>query len=310
MHATDGVIQVSWQNPGRPLVVLPPEAATMGGRIPPLLGFCERAVSWLQAWGHPQGQFNLQVHDNAPPVPSFRFDAPAVGDPGGPLIPDPYVLGSGGFAAVRHSFQRQPLPPWEQRLPMAIWRGSSTGIAALHRRNLAENLRYQLCQLSQRWPQLLDARLTAVVQGADQLEQNLLSAQLRAGGFVAPRLTPWHLALHRWLIEIDGNVNSWGLLWKLMSGCCVLRVTSTRRQWYHHRLEPWVHVVPVAADLSNLTDTLAWCRTQPALCRRIATAGQQLAFEVVAHLEEDQQRAVQQWALPWIQPPPGNQPTG
>ena len=95
-----------------------------------------------------------------------------------------------------------------------------------------------------------------------------------------------------------------------MSGCCVLRVTSTRRQWYHHRLEPWVHVVPVAADLSNLIDTLAWCRTQPALCQSIAAAGQQLAHEVVAQLEEDQQRAVQQWALRWIQPPPGNQPTG
>ena len=117
---------------------------------------------------------------------------------------------------------------------------------------------------------------------------------------LAPRLSPWHLALHRWLIEIDGNVNSWGLLWKLLSGSCVLRVASNRAQWYHHRLQPWQHIVPIAADLSDLEDVVAWCQRHPTHCEAIAYAGQCVALEVVDQLAADQRQAVHHYAANWL----------
>ena len=310
MDGTQGVITVQWREGRGATLHLPAEASGLGARLPPLQGFAQRAVQWLQQLGLQQGQFALQLHDEAPWMPCFRFDAPLQPDGGGPLIPDPYALGTQGFAAVRDSFQRLPLPPWRERLGLAIWRGSSTGSPALHRGNLWKNRRYQLCQLSQRLPQLLDARFTAVVQSANPTARSGLISLLRQQGHLAPRLQPWQLALHRFLIEIDGNVNSWGLLWKLLSGCCILRVSSGRRQWYHHRLQAWVHVVPVAADLSDLPDKLAWCQAQPEACQAIASAGQRLGLQVVAELEQDQQRAVLEWAKPWMEAAPGRPPIG
>jgi len=310
MRPPQGVITTQWRSNGKPSIELPGEAQTMGGRVQPLVAFCHQAASWLQQWGHDHGTFQVQLHDEAPTMPCFRFDAPLTDDRGGPLIPDPYALGTAGFSKVRESFLRQPLPPWEQRIAMAIWRGSSTGSAQLSQGALQHNLRYRLCQLSRRWPELLDARFTAVVQAVNPAAHARIRNQLLAEDCLAPRVQPWHLALHRWLIEIDGNVNSWGLLWKLLSGSCVVRVHSPRQQWYHQKLQPWVHVVPVAADLSDLVDTLIWCQTHPTLCRQIALAGRQLGLEVVAQLEEDQRRAVLQWALQWNQPAPGNRLTG
>jgi len=304
------LIRLRWRRGCESVLAIPPAARRMHPQRPQtLLAFCQRARHWLEQAGHVEGQLLVQLMDEDPGLPCLRFDAPAEEDGLGPMIPDPYALATGGFQAIHNSFFVALLPPWRQRLPVAIWRGSSTGTAHLNERNQAFNRRLQLCRLSQKHPGLLDARLTALVQVAPASE-NALRQQLLGEELVAPRLSPWQLALHRWLIEIDGNVNSWGLLWKLLSGSCVLKVESPRRQWYHRRLQPWVHVVPVDNDLGNLPERLAWCQTHPEACAAIALQARNLALEVVAALEQDQQRAVLQWADQWMQPVSGIQPIG
>ena len=119
-------------------------------------------------------------------------------------------------------------------------------------------------------------------------------------GLLSASVHPWHAALHAWQIDIDGNVNSWGLLWKLLSGSCILRVESPRRQWYHQRLQPWIHLVPVNADLSNLGERLAWCREHPQDCAAIASAGQSLARQVVEEIEDDLLDAGVRYAQAWM----------
>ncbi len=271
-------------------------------RLPGLQPFLELAAAELVQRGHPQACFLVQLHDEDSAPPCFRFDAPL--DPAiavaGPLIPDPYALASQGYAALRRQFADQPLPPWRERLPVAIWRGSSTGTPALTPANLAHNLRYQLCAASRQLGPPLDARFTAVVQSPDAASRRALEQLLLEQQLLTAKVSPWHLALHRWILEIDGNVNSWGLLWKLLSGSCVLRVSSPRRQWYHHRLVPWQHVVPVAANLSNLAEVLDWCQRNPQRCAAIAQAGQALAMEVVHQLEQDQRQAVARYATTWL----------
>ena len=107
-------------------IQLPPEAAGHGRRLEALYLFVQRAAQWLHP-RHPEARFYLQLLDEEPDAPCFRFDGPLAADGGGPLIPDPYALGSHGYAAIRARFASEPLPPWEERLPIAIWRGSSTG---------------------------------------------------------------------------------------------------------------------------------------------------------------------------------------
>ena len=113
-------------------------------------------------------------------------------------------------------------------------------------------------------------------------------------------VNPWDAALHAWQIDIDGNVNSWGLLWKLLTGSCILRVKSPRRQWYHQRLQPWVHLIPVRADLSDLGEQLDWCSNHLRECAVIAAAGQALAKQVVHEIEDDLISAGVRYAQEWM----------
>jgi len=302
------VIRVQLQGQQPPLVHLPLGAQTMGRRLDVLLRFCLGASTLLgKRW--PAGRFAVQLHDEEPEEPCFRFDAPAAEGPGpasgpsanqGPLIPDPYCLMSQGYQSLRQAFAASPLPPWHERLPIAFWRGSSTGSKGITPANLEANPRYRLCRQSLHLPALVDARFSALVQCADQASAAAVRQRLEQEGLWSPRVDPPVAALHRWLIEIDGNVNSWGLLWKLLSGCCVLRVASPRRQWYHHRLQPWVHVVPVAADLGDLAEQLDWCHSHPDACARIAAAGLELAQQVVNELEQDLLAATTGYAQGWM----------
>ena len=207
---------------------------------------------------------------------------------------------TGGYQALRERMQLDPLPPWQERLPLAFWRGSTTGSKDIDLNTLGLNTRYQLARLSRALPNRLDARINRVVQCRDEKAREQVEQRLQLEGLLSATVNPWHAGLHAWQIDIDGNVNSWGLLWKLLSGSCILRVQSTRQQWYHERLRPWVHLVPVHADLSNLEERLAWCNNHRRECAAIATAGQALAIQVIQEIDDDLLNSVVRYAQAWM----------
>jgi hypothetical protein len=292
-------LEVALQGAMTPRVRIPERGRGMGRRLDALLGFCDGAAQLL---AQRRGVLRVQLLDEAPEQPCIRFDAPLQADGGGPLIPDPYCLMSDGYGTLRQEFGRRGLPNWHQRLPLALWRGSTTGLEPLDLTNLNQNKRYQLCLQGKALPHLLDARFTAIVQSRDPQTHQALGWFLQPQNLLRPRVEPWDAALHRWLVEIDGNVNSWGLLWKLLSGSCVLRVASPRRQWYHHLLRPWEHLVPVSADLGDLEIRLRWCQSHPEQCEAIARAGQQLAQQVVAELGPSLADACHVYGERWLAP--------
>ena len=178
-----------------------------------------------------------------------------------------------GYRALREHMQRDPLPPWHERLAMAFWRGSTTGSKDIDLNTLELNRRYQLARMSRAWPDQLMPVSTELCNAVMHRPINKWSIACTSEGLLSATVNPWHAALHTWQIDIDGNVNSWGLLWKLLSGSCILRVESPRRQWYHQRLQPWVHIVPIRSDLSDLGEKLEWCTKQHRACASIAAAG-------------------------------------
>ena len=264
-------------------------------RLQKLQNFINLAAQQFNRLGYGNCRFAVQLHDESPEEVAFRFDAPIEDDNKGLLIPDPYALGSDGFHSIRENVVPN-LPPWKERLPMTIWRGASTGRGDLIQTTITTLPRYRLCQISLERPDLLDARFSTLVQAASSAAHDDLKDHLLRQGLLRRRLSPHDLALHRWIVEIDGNVNSWGLLWKLLSGSCILRVASTRRQWYHHQLKEWTHVVPIRADLGDLKEKLDWCRGHIEQCERIALQGQQLALQVIEAMETVQLAAVRTYA--------------
>ena len=243
----------------------------------------------------------LQLHDEDPGVGCLRMDAPVGADlDSSPLIPDPYCLGTNGYEEFRKQLRTSPLPAWRDRLPIVFWRGSTTGSKNITTKNLEGNLRYQLCRHSLSGQSRVDARFNNVVQCLDADNAKAVRELLRLKGLMSATVGPWQASLHAWLIDIDGNVNSWGLLWKLLSGCCVLRVESHRQQWFHKRMVPWRHMVPIAPDLSDLSERIHWCFHNRRRCEAIAEAGQQLGQEILEDLNQDLCAATVRYAQHWM----------
>ena len=296
----DEVITVQLQADDSTQVLLPPELETgLLNRVQACRGFINRAAQQFRQLGHVSLRFAIQLHDDEPSCPSFLIDAKADENPDQiPLIPDFYCLGSQGYAALRHCFAT--LPDWHDRLPMAVWRGASTGAGELCLDTFPNLRRYQLCRHSLSQPALLDARFNSVVQTASAQAERVIRQHLDELDLLRPRMEPEHMGLHRWIVDIDGNVNSWGLLWKLLSGSCILRVQSERQQWFYRHLKTWHTHVPIAADLHDLPEKLAWCRNHQTQCAEIARTGQQVAENIVSRLGDDMDRAVKIYAERWL----------
>ena len=56
----------------------------------------------------------------------------------------------------------------------------------------------------------MDARFNRVVQCLNEKKTAVRSSTSKR--LDRSKVDPWHASLHAWLIDIDGNVNSWGLL--------------------------------------------------------------------------------------------------
>ena len=296
----DEVITVLVQQDGKYQVSLPKVMNPgLWMRVEASKKFIGQACKLFHEMGHEEISFCIQLHDEEPNPPSFLMDASATGNRDDqPMIPDFYCLNSGGYSMYRKRFTK--LPPWQERIPVAVWRGSSTGAGELNERNFQELNRYKLCSLTNRMPGLLDARFNAIVQTESEREEVRIKTDLMKKDLLRPRMEPNLLALHRWIIDIDGNVNSWGLLWKLLSGSCILRVESKRCQWFYHKLKAWDTHVPIAQDLHDLPEKLEWCINHSAECIKIAKTGEEKARNVVESLKADQESAIRIYARKYL----------
>jgi hypothetical protein len=91
---------------------------------------------------------------------------------------------------------------------------------------------------------------------------------------------------YKMILDIDGWSATWSaMVWKMYSGSVLLKVKSKWKQWYHHRLEPWVHYVPVANDFSDLNDKIEWCLHNERACIDITENAKRF---VVEHLNWEQ----------------------
>eukprot|EP00036_Acanthoecidae_sp_10tr_P013582 CAMPEP_0206292978 /NCGR_PEP_ID=MMETSP0106_2-20121207/3905_1 /ASSEMBLY_ACC=CAM_ASM_000206 /TAXON_ID=81532 /ORGANISM="Acanthoeca-like sp., Strain 10tr" /LENGTH=659 /DNA_ID=CAMNT_0053723569 /DNA_START=185 /DNA_END=2161 /DNA_ORIENTATION=- len=190
-------------------------------------------------------------------------------------IPDPDFTESDAYNSTKRAIaELDKKVPWAERRAIVFWRSSGTGTGP-HR----EKERYRVCKLSaderaagRHW---LDARL---VRNGDPSIR--LSEDERKRGLGIPDK---HVGLseqlrYRYLLDVDGNGNAWsGCFWKLATReSVVFKVEGGRMQWYYHRLQPFVHYLPVRSDLSDLRARFDWAEKHPREAQAIARAGAEL----------------------------------
>lgn len=189
-------------------------------------------------------------------------------------IPDPYFMESRGYEALRDRFARQDVQ-WRDRAPVLFWRGTTTGP---YQASFEELPRVLLSRFAQSMGGRADVGLSSVAEKYTDMVPSL-----RKEGLFKDFVSVENFDRYQVHVDIDGHSNSWpGLMSKLHSGGAVLKVESQKnfRQWYYNRLQPWVHYVPVRADLSDLGARAELLLNAPALAEKIGRAGQALARDM------------------------------
>jgi hypothetical protein len=163
---------------------------------------------------------------------------------------------------------------WKDKIPMAIFRGSATGCGM----TVETNMRIKACDLSLQFPNLLDAGLTSYnrkikkelgkpIAIADTHELKKYSKQF---------INNAYKSTFKYVLTIDGHVSAFRLGYEFSLKSVLLLPVSTFYIWLSHFLEPYVHYVPVASDLSDLIDVINWCKNNDKKCEAIAQNGYDL----------------------------------
>jgi Glycosyl transferase family 90 len=155
------------------------------------------------------------------------------------LQPDFHFIEHLGFSHIIDLASKSP--SYSTRIPDVFWRGSTTGETSTGCEGLD---RVKVCTISDQyeWLSFKITRLLHSCGGSD------LSSSKLFGNMTAE--SEW--MKHKGVLDIDGFVNAWGLLWRLASGSVVYKIDSEYTNAYILKMKPYVHYIPIASNFSDL----------------------------------------------------------
>jgi hypothetical protein len=232
-----------------------------------------------------QGSFVVWLEDGmwdwcqsyARRVPIMSFGR-SIADSSTFLIPDPAFVGALGYALERkQSVRFASQVPWRQRRSTIFWRGAATGIG-VEGPDWQHTARAKLVLAAKEIgdPLVVDAKLTRV----QHLPQQQI-LQLAREGLVHDEVPFEEFFNYKYVVDADGYHSAWkSLFLKLMMGSVVLKIDSPFEQWYHRKLMPWRHYIPVSRDVKELREVHQWLVAHDRAARAIAQEGSELIARV------------------------------
>lgn len=193
-----------------------------------------------------------------------------------------------GARATRPA-DREVAEVWAGRRATAVFRGSATGagvtdVAAVGGAPANYNQRLIAARLGAERPDLLDAGVTSLnVRPRKTMGFPLdLVDRRRLTWRLARFLAPEEQAGHRYQLYIDGHSVAFRMPQLMLAGHLVLYVASRHGYvaWWSPLLRPWVHYVPVRADLGDLVEKIEWCRANDATAKKIAANGREMMLQL------------------------------
>lgn len=221
-------------------------------------------VVWLEdgMWDWCQG------YSRRAPIVSFGRN---IADTTTFLIPDPAFVGALGYALERKQSERfASQVPWRQRRSTIFWRGAATGIG-IEGPDWLNTPRAKLALAAKEIgdPAIVDAKITRI----QHLPQHQILNFARQG-IVHDEVPFEDFFKYKYVVDADGYHCAWkSLFLKLMTGSVVLKIDSPFEQWYHRKLMPWRHYIPVSRDVKELRELHQWLITHDEEARTIAQEG-------------------------------------
>lgn len=234
----------------------------------------------------PAASFLVLLHDgyngsptaSAKRIPIFTFARDRASAHQAVLMPDTEFLDTNGYEEEKKLVtMHSNAVAWQRKRPELFWRGGANGAAYLHE-NWAQHPRIRLCIESKKInnKNIIDAGLTAINVPDPQMKK-----AIEAEGITAAPVPFEQFYNYKHLIDIDGEHCTWqSHFMKLACESTFLKVESNLLQWHYDLLKPWENYIPVAADLSDLREILAWLSANDEKCHEIAMAGQATASTI------------------------------
>lgn len=257
-------------------------AATAHGRIPSTVSYMNRLLPSVdQSKIDSPWTLIIQYTDHAVyDIGSIAYGREQNASTAIRLIPDPYFSYHNGYQKLRDAVLEGRLPPWEQRKSAVFWRGSATTNYVAADGSPVERIeqvpRVAMCLILKD-----DPRADAAIMSPWALSfipPTEAKDWLVRKEIFRPLVEMTRHADYRFLIDIDGAANAWSFFEKLLLGSCVVKVQSAFEQWFYGEIAAWRHFVPVASDLSDLTEKLDWCLQNQDEARAIGERGQEFAM--------------------------------
>lgn len=151
------------------------------------------------------------------------------------------------------SVQANTGPSWSEKNSTAFWRGRDS------RRE-----RLDLVKLSQRHPDLIDAKLTNMFFFKHETDL----------GEVVKHISFFDFFQYKYQINIDGTVAAYRLPYLLAGDSVVLKQESPYYEHFYKQLKPYQHYIPFKRDMSDLLEKLRWAHDHDGQAQKIGKAGQ------------------------------------
>lgn len=168
-----------------------------------------------------------------------------------------------GLTAVIQPFHS---PKWEDRKPIAFWRGGSSGCER-------PTLRMRVAD------SLQDATYADVKFTPGGWPEN--DALIPKQQFVTERSDLAKHFEYKYIFILDGNCIASAHQWVFGSGSVPIMITHPENKyWFKRFLLPMVHYVPIQYDLSDLHEKIQWLVDHDDEAKKIAEAARQFADTV------------------------------
>jgi hypothetical protein len=174
---------------------------------------------------------------------------------------------------------------WDDKIETVVFRGSSTGTGV----TIATNTRLKAHAMSENGEvdpsdgvPFMNVGITKWNLRPRKIEGNPRLQTIQDTGLkLVPHMSTQEQAKYKYILHIDGHVSAFRLSTDLAMGSTVFKVDSDWKLWYSHLLKPWVHYIPVAADLSDLIDKIKWCKANDEKAKNIADTASEFARTVL-----------------------------
>lgn len=165
---------------------------------------------------------------------------------------------------------------WDDKIPTAIFRGSSTGSGVTIEKNQRLKLAYLSYNQKENDIPYLNAGITKWNVRPKKIMGNpyLQTINLDKIPFkLVSKMSPLEQSKYKYIIHVDGHVSAFRLSYELSMKSVILIVKSKWKVWYSDLLIPYVHYIPIKDDLSDIFEIIKWCRDNDEKCKIIAENG-------------------------------------